>query len=573
MNCVCRTAYLLFFIAIAAGQLSAQLSAPLNPGVDPFSIRNGSTFSASGGSGTTDTEPVGTKIKPSRIGADIREAEELIRRNYVDSNATSYSELTQDALDGMLRSLDPHSNFFDAAEWKDLLDEQRSGYTGIGATISNFERAGVMDTYVLSTFPGSPAYKAQLRFGDKIVAINGEKVTGKSSDIVRDKIRGASGTIFRLTIERASTNARETIEIRRNRVPQPSIPDSYILRPGIGYIDLSEGFNYTTADEFDAAMRALKRAGMRSLILDLRENGGGIVDQAVMIAEKFLPAGTLILTQRGRARIDNRVWRSSNLVPETMPLVVLVNEDSASASEIVAGALQDDDRAMIVGEKTFGKGLVQSVIDLPGRTGLTLTTARYLTPAGRSIQRDYTKIDNYDYFNHKDPAAGIDKPYFEARTITDRKVFGGDGIQPDETVKSDDLDTVRAALLDPIFFFSQEAVNGRIAGQEDYRAVGFSFGKRVAAGDLTISDQLMSAFNDFVEKNMRGRFSSELLQKESGFIKLRLRYNIVMASYGAVSANQVLTEDDPQIAKAVETLPQAAQLAQLAAKARQKSGR
>ncbi len=141
--------------------------------------------------------------------------------------------------------------------------------------------------------------------------------------------------------------------------------------------------------------------GMKSLILDLRGNGGGIVDQAVKVAEKFLPAGTLILTQRGRSRIDNRVWKSKNTNPEQMPLVVLVNEDTASASEIVAGAFQDDDRAMIVGEKTFGKGLVQSVIDLPGRTGLTLTTARYVTPSGRSIQRDYSKIDLYDYYNHK----------------------------------------------------------------------------------------------------------------------------------------------------------------------------
>ncbi len=144
-----------------------------------------------------------------------------------------------------------------------------------------------------------------------------------------------------------------TLEIKRDRVEQPSIPDHYILRPGIGYIDLSEGFNYTTADEFDAAFGDLKRRGMTSLILDLRGNGGGIVDQAVKVASRFLPAGMVVVTQRGRTRIDNRVWRSSNPNPETMPLVVLVNEDTASASEIVAGAFQDADRAMIVGEKTF----------------------------------------------------------------------------------------------------------------------------------------------------------------------------------------------------------------------------
>ena len=395
-------------------------------------------------------------------------------------------------------------------------------------------------------------------------------MTGLDSDIVRDKIRGATGTAFRLTLERSSTNRVETIEIRRNRVAQPSIPDAYILRPGIGYIELSEGFNYTTSAEFASALLELKRSGMRSLILDLRGNGGGIVDQAVRVAENFLPAGTLILTQRGRSRIDNRVWRSTNMRADQTPLVVLVNEDTASASEIVAGAFQDDDRAMIVGEKTFGKGLVQSVIDLPGSTGLTLTTARYLTPSGRSIQRDYSKTQPYDYFNHKTAVAEIGKPYFEARTVTDRRVFGGDGIQPDVVVKADEITDAQVSLLDPLFAFAREAVNGRIAGQEMYRATPLSFGKRVTPGDFPVSDSLVAAFEEFVTKNENGRFSPEILKASSSFIKLRLRYNIVMASFGAVSANQVLIEDDSQVAKAVETLPRAASLAQLAAKARQR---
>ncbi len=572
MNRLRRIAFTLFLVSTAVGRSFAQVNTPLNPSVDPFSIKSGSTFSASGGSTSARSESAGGVSKPSRIAADIREANEIISGNYSGGTANNAS-LTKLALDGMLRSLDPHSNFYDADEWKDLLDEQRSGYTGIGASISNFDRAGNTDTYILSTFPDSPAARAQLHFGDRIVAINGEKMTGKISDVVRDKIRGETGTILRLTVERATTNRIETIEIRRNRVAQPSIPDAYILRPGIGYIDLSEGFNYTTADEFGASMQQLKSLGMKSLVLDLRGNGGGIVDQAVKVAERFLPAGTLILTQRGRSRIDNRVWRSTNAAPETLPLVVLVNEDTASASEIVAGAFQDDDRAMIVGEKTFGKGLVQSVIDLPGRTGLTLTTARYLTPSGRSIQRDYTKLDIYDYFNHKTPASAIDKPYFEARTVTDRKVLGGDGIQPDEAVKSETLNAIRASLIDPLFFFAREAVNGRIRGAENYHITSFSFGKRIDAGEYLVSDDLLSAFNDFVKANAPGKFSQEALIKEMAYIKLRLRYNIAMAANGSISANQILTEDDPQVAKAVEALPRAAQLAQLAAKARQKLSR
>ncbi|MFN0279565.1 MAG: S41 family peptidase [Pyrinomonadaceae bacterium] len=567
MNRFSRIVYDLVLVSALAGNLAAQSTAPLNPSADPFTIKRGSTFIASGGSPNAGNE---TGSKPSRIASDILEAEKIISRNYFGVEASDSRELTKAALDGMLRSLDPHSNFYDAAEWKDLLDEQRSGYTGIGASIANFERDGVMDTFVLSTFPNSPAARAHLRYGDKIVAISGEKMTGKSSDFVRDKIRGASGTMFRLTIERAASNRIETIEIRRNRVQQPSIPDAYILRPGIGYIDLSEGFNYTTSDEFDVALQELKSQGMRSLVLDLRGNTGGIVEQAVKVAERFLPAGTLILTQRGRSRIDNRVWKSNNSTPDQTPLVVLVNEETASASEIVAGAFQDDDRAMIVGEKTFGKGLVQSVINLPNRTGLTLTTGRYLTPSGRSIQRDYSKLDIYDYFNHRTPVDAIDKPYFEARTLTDRKVFGGDGIQPDEAVKSEKLNNAQAALLDPLFFFSREAVNGKIAGQENYSAVPFSFGKRIDATDFRVTENLIEAFNDFVEKKTDGKFTANTLKKESAFIRLRLRYYIAMASYGSVSANQVLIEDDPQVAKAVETLPRAAQLAQSAVRARQK---
>lgn len=563
-----RIIYSLIVISVIAGQSFAQMKSPLIQPSEPFSIKRGSTFSASGGSGGPQGDAVGSASKTSQITADIREAEDLIGRNYIDGRTVTPAKLTKSALAAMLRTLDPHSNFFDAAEWKDMLDEQKSGYTGIGATIANFDRAGVTDTYILSVFAGSPAARAQLRFGDKVVAINGQKTVGKSSDVVRDMLRGASGTLLRMTVERASTNHNETIDIRRNRVAQPSIPDAYILRPGIGYIDLSEGFNYTTADEFNTAMQDLKRQGMQSLVLDLRGNGGGIVEQAVRVAERFLPAGTEILTQKGRTRIDNRVWRSTNTAAETMPLVVLVDENTASASEIVAGAFQDNDRAMIVGEKTFGKGLVQNVIDLPGNTGLTLTAARYLTPSGRSIQRDYSKMDIYDYFNHKTPAAEIDTPYFEARTVTNRRVFGGDGIQPDEPVKSEELNQAEAAILDPIFIFAREVVNGRIAGFEQYRVTDISFDRRIVPSDFPVSESLVRAFSDFAKTRQGGNISAAALQGEAAFIKLRLRYNIVMAAYGSVSATQVLTEDNAQVAKGVETLPRAAQLTQLAAKTR-----
>ncbi len=563
-----RKNHIVRFVLLASatiGHLNAQPESRLNPPPE-FNIQNGSTFSASGRSSNAWWGD--TAERPSPIAADIGEAAAIIAENHIGGREENAAEITQSALSGMLRVLDPHSNFYGPTQWKDLLDEQRSGYTGIGATIANFETGGVTDTFILSTFPGSPAARNQLHFGDRIVAINGERMSGKSSDLVRDKIRGPIGTSFRLTVERASDLRLETVEIRRNRVPQPSIPDAYILRPDIGYIDLSEGFNYTTSDEFDAALTELKRAGMKSLILDLRGNGGGIVEQAVKVAEKFLPAGTKILTQRGRTRLDNRAWKSANPSPETMPLVVLVNEETASASEIVAGAFQDEDRAMIVGEKTFGKGLVQSVINLPGGTGLTLTTGRYLTPSGRSIQRDYSTGDLYDYFNHKTPAAAIDRPFFEARTSTDRRVFGDDGIQPDEAVKLDSITPFEASLLDPIFFFTRDLINGRIGGQEGYRTGTRSFGKRIDRSESVVTQSLLDEFNRFAATNAVGRFPSEKLTTAARFIKLRLRYNLIMSSFGSISANQILTEDDPQVERSVETLPRAAQLANLARRTR-----
>jgi carboxyl-terminal processing protease len=464
------------------------------------------------------------------------------------------------AIDGMLRALDPHSHFYGEAEWKNLLDEQRSEYAGIGVTIANFEKDGAADTFVLSTFPGSPAAKAGLAFGDRIVAVDGESTTNSSPDLVRDKIRGPVGSSFRLSIERAASVRIETIEIHRGRVPQPSIPDAYMLRPGIGYIDLSEGFNYTTSDEFDAALRELKRAGMRSLILDLRGNGGGIVEQAVKVAEKFLPLGTKILTQRGRTRLDNREWTSKNVSHEKMPLVVVVDRYTASASEIVAGAFQDNDRAIIVGEKTFGKGLVQSVIRLPGGTGVTLTTGRYMTPSGRSIQRDYSSGDIYDYFSHRVPAAAIDQPFFEARTASNRKVYGGDGIQPDEEIRPDTLTGSRAGFLDPIFFFTREAVYGRVKGQEKLL---LSHGRRIASTDLAVSDSLFSAFQSFLIRNYY-TIPKGQLARETTFVRTRLRYYMAIAAFGGIPANQVLAADDPQISRAIASLARAADLSNFA---------
>lgn len=533
--------------------------------VEPFKIKRGSSFSASRSNPNPAQNP---QIPSTNITRDFADALEIIRKNHVDGKNANYNELTKTAIDSMLHALDPHSNYFDAAEYQELLSDQQSEYFGIGATIANYQKGSALETYVIGTFPDSPASRAGLRFGDKIVAVDGEKMTGKISAVVRDKVRGRKGSLVRILIERSDSKRQETVEIRRNRVPQPTIPDAYIIREGIGYIDLSEGFNYTTADELTVALAELHKQGMKSLILDLRENTGGILDQAVKTAEKFLPAGSVIVSQRGRFAIDNRIWRSTNRTPETMPLVVLVNDTSASASEIVAGAFQDYDRALIVGESTFGKGLVQSIIDLPNGSGLTLTTARYYTPSGRSIQRDYSNAGLYDYFNHK--AAATIQAKTEAKTLTGRKVYGGDGITPDEIVKTEDITDIESEFLDPVFFFSQELANGKIAGFENYKiAVRTKYGSRIRPVDYPVTDEMLTAFKNFLEKSGEWKSLANKAETAKSFVKTRIRYNLVTAAFGTVAANQVLVEEDRQVAKAVENLPRAGQLAQSANKARQ----
>ena len=543
-----------------AGQRSLGLPSTGPTDTDPFRIAAGSSFSASAPAGRRAEAAAAAAAERRKIVADLSEAERLIQDNYAGGPRPALDTLTKNALTSLLHQLDPHSNFYDRSQWKELLDEQRSGYAGIGASLSSFARGSSVDTYIVSTFDRTPARLAGLRFGDRIVAVNGVSVEGDTIESTRDKIRGQIGTIVRITVERADTGRRETVTIKRAIVEQPSVPDAYIIERGIGYIDLSEGFNYTTDAEVGAAISKLKRAGMISLVIDLRGNGGGLVDQAVKVAGRFLPKGTLIVSQRGRTAADGLEWVSNSVSPETMPLVLLVDENTASASEIVAGAFQDRDRALIVGERTFGKGLVQNVIDLPLQTGLTLTAARYYTPSGRSIQRDYSNVSRYQYFSHITPSSDIGLPYFEAKTLTDRRVFGGDGIVPDVNSPADLMTPRQLALLDPIFALANDLVNGRIAG---FAAITRSSSLNTAdAGDLPIPEVPDGVIDKLAQYQTAGgtTISLETITREREFIRARLRHHIATASVGSTLAKRVLNAIDPQIKAAIRAIPAAADL-------------
>ncbi len=535
---------------------------------------------SSNGSGASGTPPArtsppssGTRRTGSRsrglseaaqaVSEDFREAISVIQENYIDGNKLDYNAVYKSSIIGMLRSLDPHSNFYDRAEFEELKTDQRSEYYGIGATIGNQRLKEKTDTYIIATFENSPAARAGLRFGDRIVKVDGVETLDKTSLEVRDKIRGPRGSAVRLTIERAATGQVEVVEIRRDAVAQPSVPDAYMLSSGVGYIDMTHGFNYTTADELQYALEYLQGRGMTSLVLDLRNNPGGLLEQAIRVSEKFLPGGQVILTQRGRNGLGDRIYRAENSSPTQMPLVLLINSNSASASEIVAGAMQDHDRALLVGENSFGKGLVQSINNLEYGAGLTLTTAKYYTPSGRLIQRDYSNGSNYDYLRGAAREGEQRKPSGpESHTDLGRPVYGGDGITPDVAVKPRTINNAQARLLSPIFAFTRELVNGRLTGFDAYKVSRtVDFNHRLQPADFPMTDAIYQAFKSFALKDAPAKLTAAQLERSRAFIELQIRYYIITAAYGRVTADQVLIQDDPQVAKAIESLPQARQLA------------
>ena len=510
------------------------------------------------------------------VESDVAEALSVIQDNYVDGNKLNYNDVFKSSIIGMLRTLDPHSNYYDAKEFEEQRADWRSEYYGIGATIGDRKLGKDTDTYILATFEGTPAFRAGLRFGDRIVAIDGDSVKGKPSGDVRDRLRGPRNTVVKVTVERASTGQQETVEITRDAVPQPTVPDAYFIKPGVGYIDMTRGFNYTTADEFISALDFLRTHGMTGLVVDLRGNGGGILDQAVHVAEQFLQSGQTILTQKGRGmRGAEHEYKSENRAPDQTPLVVLVNRGTASASEIVAGAWQDHDRALIVGETSFGKGLVQSIMPLEYGTALTLTTSKYYTPSGRLIQRDYSKQSFYDYIygrlNGTVDEAQAEKPKGpETHTDTGRPIYGGGGITPDEAIKARTLSAPQLRLIDPIFAFARELVNGRVSGFNDYKVPGMpDFEHNVGASDFVVDDKVFKAFKEFVAAHAEDYKATDAqLDRQRDFIARQMRYDLTTAAYGSVKATQVLIFDDPQVTKAIESLPRARDLATAAMRGR-----
>jgi carboxyl-terminal processing protease len=449
------------------------------------------------------------------------------------------------AIPGMLRVLDPHSNFFDKRQFALLREEQRGRYYGVGMQVA--PQSG--QTIVVVPFVGSPAYKAGIRPGDVILQVDGKPCKGLTTPQVADLLKGPKGTVVHITIGREGWGKPLEITVTRAEIPRPGVDFYTMLKPGVGYIRMS-AFNETTAEELAEALKKLDVAHLDGLVLDLRGNPGGLLNQAVEVADMFLQKGQLIVSHRGRASAEHRYVAIHGNRGVDVPLVVLINGQTASASEIVSGALQDHDRALIVGETSFGKGLVQTVSQLSYATGLALTTARYYTPSGRLIQRDYHKVSLYDYHFNPEP------PKQPEVKLTDsgRQVFGEGGITPDVKVPEPPLDPFQQMLFERGVFFPYQA------GAGDFTR--WFLGQRPEiTKQFAVDDAVMKEFRHYLTTQQIPHSDTDI-QKDNSWIKDRIKQEVFTSVFGMDEGYKVALQHDIQVEKAIDAIPEARALYQ-----------
>ena len=480
-------------------------------------------------------------------------------------------DLIYDGIRGMLRTLDPHTNFLDTENYKDMQDEQRGNFYGLGIVIS--KRSKDEPLTVISPIDGTPAARLGVRAGDIISHIvdSSRNVDVDTLDLtIQDAVKylkGPKGSEVVITVQRLGTEEPLTFRIVRDKIDTPSVSNSFLIRPGTGYIKLSN-FTQTSADDLDRSIASLKARGMDRLILDLRLNPGGLLDQAVKVADRFVPDGKMIVYTRGRVPGSDQEYFATKAGDDNdMPVVVLINRGSASASEIVSGALQDHDRALVVGETSFGKGLVQSVFRLSNQTGLALTTAKYYTPSGRLIQRDYTSLEDYFYDLDEDEdvvSPESNPPGREIRhTDTGRVVYGGGGITPDVLVKAEELSKLVSDLARKNLFFKFAVQHVREV--EETKDKGGSDASQI--DDLVASyhpdERSIAAFKKFLATNKVSVDEGDF-KKDQETIRTFIKAEMLETIGGLALRDRVLAENDPQVIKAIDMIPKARELALLA---------
>jgi len=489
----------------------------------------------------------GQKINPSAApggDADVRDSlhtftdvYSLVEQNYAEP-VNPDKAIYNGAIPGMLHVLDPHSNFFDPKAYSLLREDQRGKYYGVGMTVGPRNNKVI----VIAPFVGTPAYRAGIRPGDIIAAVDGKPTDNMSTGDVADLLKGPKGTTVHITIVREGAEKPLEFAVVRDEIPRYSVDLHFLIRPGVGYMHVS-GFNETTEKEVADALDQM--GDLKGLILDLRQNPGGLLSEGVGVADKFLRKGQLIVSHHGRASQEKRYTATHGDGGKEYPLVVLVNRGTASAAEIVAGAIQDHDRGLIVGETTFGKGLVQTVYPLSENTGLALTTAKYYTPSGRLIQRDYSNVSLYDYYFERDTD---NKTASREVKLTDsgRTVYGGGGITPDVKLDPVKSNHFQDTLLQHYAFFN--------------------FAKHYMLNhhptkNFEVDDAVLQDFRKFMDSEKVPYSEADLLENND-WVRSSLKSEIFVDAFGQEEGLKVRAESDPEVVKALDLLPQAKALAE-----------
>jgi carboxyl-terminal processing protease len=440
------------------------------------------------------------------------------------------------AIPGMLRTLDPHSNFFDPHDFEALRDEQKGHYYGVGMTVQG--RNG--KTIVIAPFKGSPAYKAGIRPGDVINKVNGNTTDNLDTTKVADMLKGPRGTPVDILVLREGSAEPLSFHVIRDEINRESVRDAFWVKPGIAYVEI-EQFIENTGRDLKSALDKLGQNNIKGLVLDLRSNPGGLLNEGIAVADQFLDKNAVVVSHHGHASPEKIYYAQHGNQGRNYPIVVLVNHLSASAAEIVSGALQDHDRGWILGETTFGKGLVQTVFPLAENTGLALTTYRYYTPSGRLIQRDYTNVSFFDYYYRNNTEARNDKDV--KMTDSGRTVYGGGGITPDEKYTPPKFDALQTQLLRKYAFFN---------------FTKYYFGTHSSklpegwAPDATV----IAEFHDWLMKQDIQFPESDFIA-DHDFIKRSLQSNMYTTAFSVDESRRFDLETDPMIEKAVDAMPKA----------------
>jgi carboxyl-terminal processing protease len=473
----------------------------------------------------------------------------------VESDRVVYS-----AIRGMLSTLDPHSSFFDPREYAQMRERQEGRYYGLGITIQSV--AG--DITAASVFEGSPAYRVGIRRGDVMARIDGEDAKGWTTEQAMRKLRGAKGTQVNVDVRRRGYDDLLPLVVTRDEVQIPTVPAHFMIDATTGYIR-HQDWGENTDREIQRALNDLRSQGMKRLLYDIRGNPGGPLDQAIKVSNEFLPKGKMIVYTRGRVRNSDQDYRATEESTFLdVPMVVLANRNSASASEIFTGALQDHDRAYIVGETTFGKALVQSVYPISNGAGLALTTAHYFTPSDRLIQRPWDEtFDEYLSYTQKDQdGVSQHKPSDLRRTDSGRPVYSGGGIEPDRYVPGT-MEGFNPTPFGRALFARQEfeTYAQKYVSADDHRISGpLGKGWVVIRQGFEVTDAMVSEFRDQLVAN-HIRMDDESFQKDLPFIKAMIQFRIDEAVFGIAEARRRMVELDPQARAGLASFGEAEKLA------------